>query len=170
MKALLPHLAQVDQCKLLTVKKLLMKYIFVVLGMFILSVCPLSADIVDNYNFTYYRIEDGLHDEFILSTYKDKHGYIWICSTTGLCRFDGHMFVHFSSLTDNPSIKIRASYVSQVLEDNHDHLWIVSDLGLIRMNQVDGTVDYYNATQYRLISPSSAPLYSEIAVYLSHLW
>lgn len=144
MKALLPHLAQVDQCKLLTVKKLLMKYIFVVLGMFILSVCPLSADIVDNYNFTYYRIEDGLHDEFILSTYKDKHGYIWICSTTGLCRFDGHMFVHFSSLTDNPSIKIRASYVSQVLEDNHDHLWIVSDLGLIRMNQVDGTVDYYN--------------------------
>lgn len=135
-----------------------MKYIFIILGMLIFSVWPLSSDIVDNYNFTYYRIEDGLHDEFILSTYKDKHGYIWICSTTGLCRFDGHMFVHFSSLTDDPSIKIKASYVSQVLEDNHDHLWIVSDLGLIRMNQVDGTVNYYNDYDKDPLSLLSQPM------------
>lgn len=40
-----------------------MKYIFIILGMLIFSVWPLSSDIVDNYNFTYYRIEDGLHDE-----------------------------------------------------------------------------------------------------------
>ncbi|WP_304200494.1 two-component regulator propeller domain-containing protein [Phocaeicola plebeius] len=147
-----------------------MKYIFIILGMLIFSVWPLSSDIVDNYNFTYYRIEDGLHDEFILSTYKDKHGYIWICSTTGLCRFDGHMFVHFSSLTDDPSIKIKASYVSQVLEDNHDHLWIVSDLGLIRMNQVDGTVNYYNDYDKDPLSLLSQPMKAIQKDRYGNLW
>ncbi len=92
------------------------------------------------YNFTSYRVENGLCDEYVLSTYKDRQGYVWICTSNGLDRFDGHHFLHYNSHTRHPITRIPGDFVCGVAEDGHGRLWGVSNNGLFQVSRLGDNI------------------------------
>ena len=65
---------------------------------------PVSLSAVDLPNLTFrtITISDGLSNNIINTIYKDKRGFIWLGTQTGLDRFDGinvKSFLQFSGRT-----------------------------------------------------------------------
>jgi signal transduction histidine kinase/ligand-binding sensor domain-containing protein len=50
-------------------------------------------------NLKKFTIEDGLVNNDILNIYQDSRGFIWLCTRSGLSRYDGSRFTNFT--TDN---------------------------------------------------------------------
>lgn len=116
------------------------------------------ADNEDNYNYTYYQIENGLCDEYVLSTYKDKDGFIWMCTSNGLDRFDGNTFVHYNTHSVDPATKINSDFIYAVIEDDYSHIWGVSSLGLFRINKKENTVSYFHELELENAKLLSSPM------------
>ncbi|TMI80219.1 MAG: hypothetical protein E6H10_14100, partial [Bacteroidetes bacterium] len=52
-----------------------------------------------------YTSKDGLSSSYILSTYQDKLGYLWIGTPNGLNRFDGKYFVNYGFNEGLPDVR-----------------------------------------------------------------
>ena len=81
-----------------------------------------------NYSELEYRtldIKDGLSHSNINTLYKDKKGFIWIGTITGLCRFDGIELIQYKELDSHS--------VTTINEDNSGCLFIGTDKGLFEL-------------------------------------
>lgn len=94
-----------------------------------------SAAWSDEYNYTYFGIQQGLCDEYVVSTYIDSDGYLWACTSNGLDRFDGHSFVHFNSKSNNPETKLKSNFINGIAEDHVKNMWVVSSNGLMKIDK-----------------------------------
>lgn len=108
------------------------KYTILHLIIFIYS-CPAISQtqehFADRYNATYITTEDGLPHNFIDDLYKDTQGFLWISTAgSGLCRYDGYEFIHFT--TNTPHCKLKSNFILNVYEDNFHRLWIASEGGI----------------------------------------
>ncbi|NKB71882.1 MAG: hypothetical protein GKR89_32805 [Candidatus Latescibacteria bacterium] len=74
-----------------------------------------------------YSYDDGLLDPWISSLAQDSTGYLWIGSASGLSRFDGERFTHFTSADGLPE-----GTVEKLLADRDGYLWIGTRQGLVR--------------------------------------
>lgn len=65
---------------------------------------PVSLSAVDLPNLTFrtITISDGLSNNIINTIYKDKRGFIWLGTQTGLDRFDGINMKSFLQFQDVP--------------------------------------------------------------------
>ncbi|MBR0052680.1 MAG: response regulator [Bacteroidales bacterium] len=100
------------------------------------------ADWADQFRYRIYSTAEGLCDDYVLSTYKDRTGYLWVCTSDGLDRFDGNRFIHFNSHASDPAVRIENDFVYQVAEDGAGNIWVTSNSGLCRISVSDGTVTY----------------------------
>jgi len=64
----------------------------------------LSAQELNENNFTHYTKQDGLSHNMITGIVQDSTGYIWMSTLSGLNRFNGGSFVQFHSSTDPLSL------------------------------------------------------------------
>ncbi|MBQ6578670.1 MAG: response regulator [Bacteroidales bacterium] len=94
----------------------------------------------DSYRYVNYGIEDGLCDEYATRSFMDKDGYLWICTSNGLDRFDGNRFVHFSSRSSDPSTRIPNDFVNSVTQDSFGRIWGVSNHGAFCVDLAQGKV------------------------------
>ncbi|MBK9800746.1 MAG: hypothetical protein IPP56_13860 [Bacteroidetes bacterium] len=70
----------------------------------LLSIAPLFAQNT-SYQLTIYNSENGFSSNVVKSIFKDKMGFIWLLSESGLTRFDGYTFKKFKhDLSDSSSI------------------------------------------------------------------
>jgi len=79
--------------------------------------------------FTSMKMKDGLPGSTIMAIEQDEHGFIWIGTNEGLCRFDGTQFkvyrhepTNTNSLTDN--------FIQNLHFDLNGNLWIMTSNGL----------------------------------------
>lgn len=89
-----------------------------------------SASWADQFSYTVYSSAEGLCDDYVLTTYKDKAGYLWVCTSDGLDRFDGNRFIHFDSHSEDPGTRIENDFVYGVAEDGFGNIWGVSNSGV----------------------------------------
>lgn len=101
-----------------------------------------SASWSDQFRYTVYGTAEGLCDEYVLSTFKDRTGYLWICTSNGLDRFDGIRFVHFNSHSPDPATRIDNDFVYEAVEDGHQGIWVVSNTGVTRISKADGSITF----------------------------
>lgn len=141
--------------------------LFIYVGLYGASLSPHPAN---RYSFSYYQMEDGLSDEFILSSYQDSYGFIWVCTTNGLDRFDGTNFIHYNSSSPNRSLRIRHNSVIQVAEDKHSHLWCISDAGLMRINLFTGFVETLEHIRCDNAYYLSSPMQAMVIDHNGNLW
>lgn len=105
-----------------------------------LSVLSAKADWADNFRYSYYTISEGLCDDYATSTYMDSDGYLWICTSNGLDRFDGYRFDHYNSQSSNASKKINNNFVYGVAEDGAGGIWAASNTGIVRIDKINNTI------------------------------
>ena len=96
------------------------KYCTLVLSCMLICSTSLSQDYF--YSIQHYTVENGLSDNYISHVSQDSRGYLWIPTTSGLNRFDGHEFKHFSKEKN----KLSSNYVEKAFEDKNGKVWIVS--------------------------------------------
>ncbi len=75
-----------------------------------------------------YTTFDGLSDNYILYSYQDSYGYLWVGTANGLNRFDGKEFVHFNTRDGLPS-----PLVDRIFEDSKHRLWIGTRKGMAEL-------------------------------------
>lgn len=70
----------------------------------------------------------GLADCHVSSIMKDRNGFLWIGTASGLSRYDGFRFKNFySSTTDKSSL--RSNQIDGMAEDHNGNIWVQTNEG-----------------------------------------
>ncbi|HPR89601.1 MAG TPA: two-component regulator propeller domain-containing protein [bacterium] len=85
-------------------------------------------------NFTHYSLDEGLSQSIVFAIHKDRRGFMWFGTESGLNRFDGYQFTTFYNLAFD-STSISANNITSICEDDSGYLWIgTAGGGLNRMD------------------------------------
>jgi Signal transduction histidine kinase len=96
--------------------------------LFIVLQCSYTKAFDETIKIDNYSYKDGLTTSTLVYSYKDSRGFLWLCSTNGLFRFDGYSFRNINTLTND----FQNCGTLCVTEDNEQNLWIgTSGKGLI---------------------------------------
>jgi signal transduction histidine kinase/ligand-binding sensor domain-containing protein/CheY-like chemotaxis protein/AraC-like DNA-binding protein len=104
-----------------------------------------QADISkDDLFFRAIRLKDGLSGSTISTIKQDEHGFIWIGTNDGLCRFDGSEFKIYrhepgsdQSLSDN--------FIQNLFFDGDGKLWVMTAAGLDYLDLEQQKFSHYYA-------------------------
>lgn len=116
------------------------KYLLLVI--LLLSSFPLFSA-VESLSFRSVTISEGLSHNTINAIYKDKLGFMWLGTQTGLDRFDG------INITNYPQFKGRT--VFSVVEVDSIYLWVGTDNGLLKFNRKTEIVEPVNLVDKSLV-------------------
>ncbi|WP_243751654.1 hybrid sensor histidine kinase/response regulator transcription factor [Niastella caeni] len=98
-----------------------------------LPVCFFFASLLygqqpDSYHFTHLDFNQGLSHNQVNCIYKDKKGFIWFGTMSGLNRYDGYAFKIFRhSINDTSSLN--DDYISKIVAGPYNKLWMQSRSG-----------------------------------------
>lgn len=71
----------------------------------------------------HYTIEQGLPNNVVSCTLKDRDGFIWFGTWYGLCRFDGQKFYTYNK-QQNWDAELPPRKIQHIVEDNNENLWL----------------------------------------------
>ena len=116
------------------------------IGLFICCMFSQSmAQNNDQYNFKFksYTTLQGLSDNTIVKTVKDKYGFLWIATHNGVNKFDG---LNFKTYTHDPndSNSLRSIWIADLLIDNNQILWLSTEWGLCYYDETKDRFKYLN--------------------------
>lgn len=87
-----------------------------------------STALAHNLDFRCLDTNSGLADSHVRTILKDRSGYIWIGTVTGLSRYDGFRFKNFySSTTDKTSLL--SNQIEDLTLDDNNNLWVQTNEG-----------------------------------------
>jgi ligand-binding sensor domain-containing protein/anti-sigma regulatory factor (Ser/Thr protein kinase) len=72
-----------------------------------------------------YTANDGLADSYVLHTYQDSQGFLWVGTYNGLSRFDGTSFINYGYAAGLPNLTIDVIY-----EDHSGRIWVGTRNGI----------------------------------------
>lgn len=87
-------------------------------------VVSLSAQ---NFMFKHLEVADGLSNNSVYAILKDKDGFMWFGTASGLNRYDGYRFKVYRHLAED-STSIPDNYVTGLM-DAPDFLWVRLSMG-----------------------------------------
>ena len=83
-----------------------------------------------------FPFERRLFTNEVYDLFQDREGFIWLGTTSGLQRWDGHRLLTFRSDGRHPHLLVDNNI--RMLADTPDLLWIVSEQGLTLYNKSNG--------------------------------
>ena len=101
-----------------------MRKIFLILG-FICGFIQASLGEIDRF----YTKKDGLAGTYFHDILQDSKGYMWICTKSGLNRFDGYNFEEYQ-FDSADSTSLNSSTAITVFEDSEKRIWVGTNRGL----------------------------------------
>src|SRR5690349_14086837 len=118
---------------------------------FIILVCYLYGNAQKpSIRFEHITIKQGLVQSTINALLQDQHGFIWIGTQDGLCRYDGYNFLTFKRDLHNTN-SLSNNYITSLAEDKQGYLWIgTSEGGLNRLDPDRKTFKVYHADSKQL--------------------
>lgn len=125
-----------------------MKHGKFLLLLLLLSCFQLNEDIsaqsnLNQYNYLYLTIRDGLCDNSVRAIHKDSHSFMWLGTANGLDRYDGYELKHFSTASLLPHRFIESNYINDIKEDSSGNLWVASEAGIIGINLLQESVQLF---------------------------
>lgn len=103
------------------------RVIFWLVGVFIVSGNVHAQP--DRYRFSRLDADNGLSHNQVKSFFKDRQGFLWIGTISGLNRFDGYQFKVFRNDPRDPASLINDD-INRMFEDPDGKLWISTWSGL----------------------------------------
>lgn len=86
---------------------------------------------------------NGLKNNNVYSIARDKEGFLWFLSSSGVDRFDGLDFIHFKLNTKNRPIGLKPVY--QIVADNNGDIWQIGTINgdsIAHFNRNSGQFEY----------------------------
>nr|WKN40109.1 two-component regulator propeller domain-containing protein [Tunicatimonas sp. TK19036] len=93
----------------------------------------------NNIKFSHLDINDGLSNNQVNAIWKDRQGFMWFGTLSGLNRYDGYNFKVYTFDHQDTS-SIADSYIETLFEDHQGNLWAMTRKGL---NVYDRTYDVF---------------------------
>gem|GEM_PF-1792466 len=84
---------------------------------------------VSDQPFHHYTVQDGLSQSTVRTIIQDGNGFIWMGTTNGLNRFNGHSFTEFS-ISRFSKNSLSNQWINYLAEDSTGHIWIGTNGGL----------------------------------------
>jgi len=104
---------------------------------------PLSAQLGPHLLFRTLSIEQGLSQNSVLSIARDRFGFLWFGTESGLNKFDGYRFTVYLPVEGDPA-SLSNSWINVLLTDRAGHLWIGTENGLNRyVYSTDSFIRYF---------------------------
>jgi ligand-binding sensor domain-containing protein/signal transduction histidine kinase/DNA-binding response OmpR family regulator len=79
--------------------------------------------------FSHLDVNDGLSDNRIKCIIRDRNGFLWFGTSTGLNRYDGYEFETYLK-SNSDSATLSDNDVNNIAEDHDGNLWIGSRMGI----------------------------------------
>ncbi|MCC6461617.1 MAG: response regulator [Saprospiraceae bacterium] len=108
---------------------------------FVLSV-PAYVLLGQGQRFENISLEQGLSSPKIHHLFQDRQGFLWISTSDGLNRYDGHQFKVFRSMPDDPN-SLEGNDIGATCEDLDGTLWIGSHHGVHQYDRTTEKMDSY---------------------------
>lgn len=83
----------------------------------------------ENSIFINYSRAEGLNHKFIYNIIRDKDGFIWIASSSGLSRFDSYTFENYINSTHDSNF-LEGTAIYGIAEGKENRIWLSTDAGL----------------------------------------
>ncbi|MDR1938054.1 MAG: response regulator, partial [Tannerellaceae bacterium] len=103
------------------------RYGFILIGLFAATVYLTANE--NSILFNRLDVNNGLPSNEVSCIYKDKKGFLWFGTSSGLTRFDGYEFSTFRHEIDNSLFS--EAYLSRITETQDANLWITYQDGKI---------------------------------------
>jgi signal transduction histidine kinase/ligand-binding sensor domain-containing protein len=87
-------------------------------------------------------VKDGLSDNNVTSFFKDSKGFVWIGTSNGLNRYDGHSFKIYKPAAGN---SISNEVINDIAEDSKGRIWVATMEGL---NYYDPAKDQWECMRH----------------------
>ncbi|MEM7035391.1 MAG: two-component regulator propeller domain-containing protein [Bacteroidota bacterium] len=95
----------------------------------------------NGYTFRQLTEADGLCDDDVQALAQDSLGFLWIGTSSGLCRFDGHQFQEIPGAAE---LQLNNTFVSDLIADDQDGIWVGTfEFGLYHYNNRTGRWKHY---------------------------
>ncbi len=102
-----------------------MKKQIVLIGCLLSAFLSLAAQ---PFMFKHIEVADGLSNNSVYAILKDKDGFMWFGTNSGLNRFDGYTFKVYRHI-DEDSTSLPDNYVWRIVESPHNFLWVNTGIG-----------------------------------------
>ena len=99
----------------------------VVWGIMLLQGLPLRGQHLEeeDFKFRHLNSSQGLSNNQISTIHKDRFGFIWFGTVSGLNRYDGHSFKTYKNIPGDTTT-IPFNNVQRIFEDHRGFLWVFS--------------------------------------------
>ncbi|NPV82266.1 MAG: diguanylate cyclase [Candidatus Aminicenantes bacterium] len=94
-----------------------------------LAPVSLRSQSAHSFLFRTLSIEQGLSQNSVLSIARDRHGFLWFGTESGLNKFDGYRFTVYLPVEGDPD-SLSNSWINALLVDRNGHLWVGTENGL----------------------------------------
>ncbi|MBK9017348.1 MAG: hypothetical protein IPM82_26670 [Saprospiraceae bacterium] len=85
------------------------------------------------WSYRHFTTEDGLSHDVVTTLAKDKRGFLWIGTKSGLNRFDGRSFLPFYHQPGQPN-SLPGNFIFGINTDPSGQLWVSTSQGLCRLD------------------------------------
>lgn len=83
-----------------------------------------------SYLFKHLEVSDGLSNNSVNTIYKDRDGFMWFGTTTGLNRYDGYTFKVYQHVENEPG-SLPDNYITDIVEMPDGRFWINTARGYV---------------------------------------
>jgi ligand-binding sensor domain-containing protein len=87
--------------------------------------------------FTHFTVKEGLPQSYGNCLFQDHHGFIWIGTNSGVCRYDGFGFTSFRNYMGD-STSLSSSQINDLNEDKNGNIWVGTRKGVNLLNPYTG--------------------------------
>ena len=92
--------------------------------LFVMLLVPFVAmAVIPDVKFRRLDTRDGLSNSQVNSILRDSHGYVWLGTQFGLCRYDGYRFHTYYSY-QRDTMTLRSNRIDEIQEAHDGRLWI----------------------------------------------
>lgn len=86
--------------------------------------------VAQSYQFKHLEVSDGLSNNSVNTICKDRDGFMWFGTTTGLNRYDGYTFKIYQHAENDPG-SLPDNYITDIVEMPDGQFWVNTGRGYV---------------------------------------
>ena len=86
--------------------------------------------VAQSYQFKHLEVSDGLSNNSVNTICKDRDGFMWFGTTTGLNRYDGYTFKIYQHAENDPG-SLPDNYITDIVEMPDGRFWVNTGRGYV---------------------------------------